>query len=100
MLVSIVDEYEFRKDLGEYFSDEACQALFEWYDSEAYGDSEHVIYDPVAIRCEWTEYDSIDEAYADLIRDEECETEGEMEEALNEIGLTLMCSNGHILFMQ
>lgn len=109
MLVQYVSKVDFREDLSPHFSYEACNELFEFYD-ELEGD-DHTIYDPVAIRCEWTEYDSVEELLLDLwdnsmmriqlnLDDLSEHSDRHLRDALDEIGefrLVLRCSNGHVL---
>jgi len=58
-----VSKYEFCGDsaLNDNFSYNGLNALFEWF--EEYEDScgEQIEYDPVAIRCDFTEFASIEE---------------------------------------
>ena len=58
----------------ENFSEEALEEIFEYY--EEFGD---VLYDPVAFRCEWTEFteDELIENYRYIVDEEEEEEEGE-----------------------
>ena len=109
MLVSHVDSYDFRNALDEYFSYEACEVLFDFYDDYE-GDEGYTFFDPVAIRCDWSEYESLEDAVlsnygADYnpnglnLEDLSQHTQEELEEALSDIGMVMVCPNGHVLLM-
>ena len=109
MLVSHVDFYDFRNALEEYFSYEACEVLFDFYD-DFEGDEGYTFFDPVGIRCEWSEYDSLKDAVLSIysadynpnglnLEDLSANTQEEMEEALGNIGMVMTCSNGHVLVL-
>ena len=55
---------ESRKD---QFSYEALCALFEYYDELSEDLGEEIAYDPIAICCEWAEYDSALEAAREYV---------------------------------
>jgi hypothetical protein len=57
MIYDIITETDFHnsKILRDAFSYEAITALFEWYDELS--ESCDIEFDPVAIRCDWSEYD-------------------------------------------
>jgi hypothetical protein len=46
----------------ENFSREALRALFEYYEEIEQGGGGELEFDPIAICCDWTEYDSAQEA--------------------------------------
>jgi hypothetical protein len=48
-------DFHNNKFLRDVFSYEAITALFEWYDELS--ESCDIEFDPVAIRCDWSEYD-------------------------------------------
>jgi hypothetical protein len=49
----------------ENFSREALRALFEYYEEIEQGGGGELEFDPIAICCDWTEYDSCVEAVKD-----------------------------------
>jgi hypothetical protein len=57
MIYDIITETDFHnsKILRDAFSYEAITALFEWYDELS--ESCDIEFDPVAITCDWSEYD-------------------------------------------
>tara|TARA_X000001382_G_scaffold50866_1_gene34574 strand:- start:105 stop:413 length:309 start_codon:yes stop_codon:yes gene_type:complete len=73
MIYDIMTETDFRnsKFLREAFSYEAITALFEWYDELS--ESGDIEFDPVAITCDWSEYNKMDllTDYAYLLDDDE-----------------------------
>lgn len=52
----------FNKVRPENFSYYALCALFEYYEALEEATEEQIEFDPIAICCEWTEYELIDEA--------------------------------------
>ena len=52
----------FRGDRQGQFSYEAKRVLFDWYEELETDCAEDIEFDPVAICCEWCEFDSIEEA--------------------------------------
>ena len=48
----------FRKLRPENFSYEGLNALFDFYEELEDGTGEQIEFDPIAICCEWSEYDS------------------------------------------
>lgn len=84
MIYDIMTETDFHnnKFLREAFSYEAITALFEWYDELS--ESGDIEFDPVAITCDWSEYDAeglfIDYGY--LLDDDEGQNTDRMKEYL------------------
>jgi hypothetical protein len=66
MLVETVNEYAFRDEMIKHgFSYEGATALFEYYEDF----EEDIPFDPVAIRCEFDEYESLEDvkkSYQDI----------------------------------
>lgn len=52
----------FRKLCPDNFSYDALIALFDYYEDAEKGTEIEIEFDPIAICCGWTEYDSIEEA--------------------------------------
>lgn len=58
---------------GEQFSPAGLRALWEWIEGDEEARGEDRILDPIALCCEWAEYDTFDairEVYNDLPKDE------------------------------
>lgn len=47
------------------YSYEALSKLFDYYESLEEDSGKQITFDPIAIRCDWTEYDSIEDALFD-----------------------------------
>jgi hypothetical protein len=66
MLVETVNEYAFRDEMIKHgFSYEGATALFEYYEDF----EEDIPFDPIAIRCEFDEYESLEDvkkSYQDI----------------------------------
>lgn len=60
---------------SQNFTREARRALFEWYEEIERATGEEVELDPIAVCCEWSEYESLDE-----VREDENDPELTMEE--------------------
>lgn len=56
-----VGKYEFVEELEDMFSREVTEALFEFYSDLEEVTGKDMEFDPVAIRCDWTEYESFAE---------------------------------------
>ena len=73
MIYDIITKTDFHNSeiLRDAFSYEAIDALFIWYDDLS--DSYDIEFDPIAIRCEWSEYDEDDlfTDYGYLLEDDE-----------------------------
>lgn len=90
-LIDSVSKNTFHDRLGDDFSYHAKDALFDYYEMLADDLGENIEFDPVAIRCEWSEYETAQEAlqdylnagdYDDFISD--CEDDDDIEaDALN-----------------
>jgi len=66
----------FRKLRPNNFSYEGLNALFDFYEELEEGTGEQIEFDPIAICCEWSEYDSFEEikdAYDDINTEEDLE---------------------------
>ena len=62
MLVETVNEYAFRDEMIKHgFSYEGATALFEYYEDF----EEDIPFDPVAIRCDFTEYENFEAVQKD-----------------------------------
>ena len=55
----------FRQIRPDDFSRPALRALFDWYEELSDSTGEDIKFDAIAIRCEWAEYNSIEEVRAD-----------------------------------
>lgn len=95
MIKETVNEYRFTDVLlsDEYasWSYGATKALFDYYEQLSEDICEDIELDRVAIRCEWTEYESVAQAYrehygddSDLPEDQRRTTEEEQREWLEE----------------
>jgi hypothetical protein len=66
MLVDTINEYKFSDEMIKHgFSYEGATALFEYYEDF----EEDIPFDPVAIRCEFDEYESLEDvkkSYQDI----------------------------------
>ena len=67
MIYQTVNEWEFIRAFqdmgrGDQFSREGLRALFEYLDDASRDLGEDVELDVIALCCEWTEYDSIEDA--------------------------------------
>jgi len=99
MIKETVNEYRFRDVLmaDEYagWSYGACRALFEYYEQLSEDTGEDIELDPVAIRCEWNEFDTLAEAYDQYSPEEDSgeKTEAEMREWLEERSTVLDVEN-------
>jgi hypothetical protein len=56
---------EFRKIRPDQFSYYALEALFDYYEELEAAIDEELEFDPIAICCEWIEYDTVEEAAQD-----------------------------------
>ena len=64
----------FRKLRPNNFSYDGLNALFDFYEELEEGTGEQIEFDPIAICCEWSEYDSFEEikdAYDDINTEED-----------------------------
>ena len=62
MLVDTINEYKFRDEMIKHgFSYEGATALFEYYEDF----EEDIPFDPVAIRCDFSEYESFEAVQKD-----------------------------------
>lgn len=86
MIYDIMTETDFRnnKFLRDAFSYEAITALFEWYDELS--ESGDIEFDPVAITCDWSEYDEdgLFTDYGHLLEDDEKQDMDRLIEVLEE----------------
>ena len=62
MLVDTISEYQFSNEMIKHgFSYEGSKALFEYYEEF----EEYIPFDPVAIRCDFTEYENFEAVQKD-----------------------------------
>jgi hypothetical protein len=62
MLVDTISEYQFSDEMIKHgFSYEGSKALFEYYEEF----EEYIPFDPVAIRCDFTEYENFEAVQKD-----------------------------------
>ena len=52
---------DFRKVRPNQFSYDGLKALFAWYEQFEADIGEEIEFDPIAICCEWTEYEDLDD---------------------------------------
>lgn len=75
MIIETVTKSEFvgNETIRASFSYEAAGALFDWYSDLAEDCGEPVEFDPVAFRCEWSEYslDQLQDDYGHLLEDDQ-----------------------------
>lgn len=67
MKQTITESYFIDQIVGDEYNNmsyEGAKALFEWYESYEQDETE-VEFDKVAIRCEWSEYENLEEVMAD-----------------------------------
>ena len=91
-LITTVNFNQFLDDMRqgwESLTYEGAKALHEYYDQLADGMGESIEFDPIAIRCEWSEYESLTEAASEYFdfegmafdeNGDEAETSEEVEE--------------------
>lgn len=111
MIYSVIDEYRFIDAMMDQgFSHEASRIMYEWYE-ELSDDCGDIQFDPIGFRCEWTEYDSMSEAYRDAgareiasTIEEEEEQDEELQESLRRFMIdcnncieVFFPYNGHVL---
>ena len=98
-IIQTIGQSEFQDGLkGEYFSFtyDATEALYNYYEDLSDDMGEPIEFDPIAIRCEWTEYDTLAEAYEEL-RYDYTYVEGEAREYFNDNTQIIELDNGHVL---
>lgn len=86
MIYDIITKTDFHNSeiLRDAFSYEGITELFEWYDELS--ESGYIKFDPVAIRCDWSEYD-VDYLHTDygyLLDDDEKQNTDRLIEVLEE----------------
>ena len=65
-MINTVSEYTFVDSLTpNAFTYEGARALFEWYEQLENETGEQIEFDPVAIRCDWNQYESVEECCAE-----------------------------------
>lgn len=99
-----INFYDFRRgfeDCGRSgnFSYEGLEALFNHFEEMEADQDESIEFDPIAICCEYTEYDSAKAAMSAYVNIEEY---GDIDEEdaldwLNDRTFVLECDNGHIV---
>lgn len=57
MIYQIVSAQTFIRALSQDFTPCAAEALYNWYSELSESDTSGIEFDPVAIRCEWSEYE-------------------------------------------
>jgi hypothetical protein len=58
-------KYDFIQGLGGDFTRNGADALWDYYETLENDIGEEIEFDGVAIRCDWGEYDTVEEALAD-----------------------------------
>jgi len=106
-IIQTIGQSEFQDGLrGEYFSFtyDATEALYNYYEELSDGLSEPIDFDPVAIRCEWSEYDTLAEAYEqymgddkDLPEEQRRTTDEQQLEYFEDNTQIIELDNGHVL---
>ena len=99
---TLTDEYtfwEWQQQSDTYkdqFSLEGAKALFNYFDELSEEMGEDIEFDPIAWLCDFTEYDSLAEAYKEL-RYDYTYIEGEAKEYFNDNTTLIELDNGHVL---
>ena len=99
-----IDFYDFRRGFADCrrstnFSYEGLEALFNYLEELEDGLGESIEFDPIALCCDYTEYDSAKDAMSDFVN---IEGYGDIDEedALNWLQnrtCVMECANGHII---
>ena len=99
-IIKTIGQSEFQDGLkGEYFdfTYEATKALYDYYDELSDSDGELYEFDPIAIRCEWSEYDTLAEAYSQYRVYNDTVSKDEMLEYFEDNTQIIELDNGHVL---
>lgn len=103
-IIQTIGQSEFQDGLkGEYFNFtyDATEAMYNYYEELSDSLEEPIEFDPIAIRCEWSEYDSISEAYTSYGFDSEDDRDTMDDESkldvINENTQAIRLDNGHVL---
>lgn len=102
MMYIEVSHNDWNNSLNEYFSYEAIELLKDYYDELA--EDADIAFDPVGIRCEWSEYDAEDliRDYGYLLNetsttDSHAEFMGELIETIQDRTICMELDNGNYL---
>ena len=82
---------------NEDYSYAALEVLFDYYDELSEGVDQNMELDPVAIRCDFTEYVSLEEAWNDYKGEPFPDSDEEAEDLLNDDTIVLSVKNGNWL---
>jgi len=99
-IIKTIGQSEFQDGLkGEYFdfTYDATEALYDYYEDLSDGLSEPIEFDPIAIRCEWSEYDTLAEAYEQYRVYNDTVSKDEMLEYFEDNTQIIELDNGHVL---
>lgn len=104
MIKQTMSEYEFTDGLltDSYanWSREAVHALYDYYESLSDDLGEEIEFDRVAIRCDWSEYDTTTEAFKNYnYGEEDLPSQEVMLEWLEERTQVIELDNDHILLV-
>ena len=94
-----IELYDFTNNtqLKDNFSYDGLAALFDYLEDYEQSCGIEIDFDPVALRCEFTEYNNVKDAYGDYQPDDEGLTELEMIEYLQENTQLIEFETGIIL---
>ena len=101
-IIKIIGEYEFSDwvqnsdSYSNNFSFEGAKALQEYLEQLSDDIGEDIEFDPVAWCCEYSEYDSLAEAYKQW-RYDYTFVEGEAKEYFNDNTIMIEVDNGHLI---
>ena len=96
-IVKTMTQSDFQDGLkGNGFSYDGTNALYDYYEELSDSMEEPFEFDAIAIRCEWTEYSSLAEAYKEL-RYDYTYVEGEAREYFEENTQIIELDNGRVL---
>lgn len=106
-IVKTMTQADFQDGLkGEYFnfSYDGTKALYDYYEELSDSMEEPFEFDAIAIRCEWSEYDTLAEVYEqcmgddkDLPEEQRRTTEEQQLEYFQDNTMILELDNGHVL---
>ncbi len=84
--------HEFNKIRPNHFSRQGLECLFDFFEELDYDSETETEFDPIAICCEWAEYDSIEEFWDEYDKDDY-----EDIEAIQEMTQVIELSHGALL---
>jgi hypothetical protein len=105
IIKTITNDYEFAgwvKQSDSYsnkFTLEGAKAVQEYYEQLSDDLGENIEFDPIAWCCEWSEYDSLAEAYKQW-RYDYTYVDGEAQEYFNDNTILIELDNGHVIIQE